>query len=123
MNEITQDLTDKQRLIIAKVIGERTITEGLRKAGVSRTSFYLWLRDPAFKAELELQRRAITKEAFDNLRAGVSEAVDVLRALLKSNEEGIRLRSAQTIIENTLKSIEIESLEDRITLLEVTLRK
>ncbi len=123
MNEKEQNLTEKQRTVITKVIGSRTITDGLRKAGVSRTTFYDWLRDDDFKQEIERQRREVTKQAFDDLRAGLTEAITVLRALLQSKEESIKLRAATTIVENVLKSIELTEIEDRICRLEVTLRR
>lgn len=123
MDEKEQNLTEKQRTVITKVIGARTITDGLRKAGVSKTTFYDWLRDDDFKQEIERQRREVTKQAFDDLRAGLTEAITVLRALLQSKEESIKLRAATTIVENVLKSIELTEMEDRICRLEVTLRR
>jgi phage terminase small subunit len=121
-NKLPQ-LTEKQVTTIREVITARTITAGLRKAGVSKTSFYDWLRQPHFKAEIERQRREVTKEAFDNLKAATSEAVVVLRELLKSFDESIRLRTAQTILESVLKAMEIEEVESRIIKLEATIRK
>jgi hypothetical protein len=116
-------LTAKQALVISKVLQSANTAAGIRAAGISKTLYYEWLKIPAFKAELERQQKEIITESFNSLKAATGEAVAVLRELLKSREESIRLRTAQTILENVLRALEIEEIECRIARLEVVLKR
>src|SRR3989338_9710460 len=118
MTEKKEGLTNLQQKAIPIILSSRTITEGVKKAGVKRETFYLWLKNPEFKAEFIRQRQEIIDLALHELKTSASEAVTVLRELLKAEGEGVRLRTAQAILENVLKSIEIENLEKRIEELE-----
>lgn len=113
-----QNLTPKQIKTIPLILQARTISEGCERAKISRDTFYLWLRDPAFKAEFERQQRAIIDEAFHNLKALTGEAVEALKGLLKAKSEGVRQRTAIAIIENVAKSIEIGTIESRLDAIE-----
>ena len=113
-----QNLTKKKLKAIALIIEAKNITAGVKKAGVSKTTFYEWLKDPEFKAEFVRQRQELIDLALNELKTSTSEAVNVLRELLKAEGESVRLRTAKTILENVLKSIEIENLEKRVEELE-----
>lgn len=114
----SQVLSDKQTKIIVAILQSRTIAEGCRKAKISRETFYEWLKDETFKAEFEKQRREIIDLSLHELKTASREAVDVLRGLLISKKDGIRFRAATTIIENVIKSLELEDLNKRIEALE-----
>ena len=118
MTEKKEGLTILQRKAIPIILTSKTISEGVKKAGIKRETFYQWIRDPEFKAEFAGQRQEIIDLALHELKTSASEAVTVLRELLKAEGEGVRLRTAQAILENVLKSIEIENLEKRIEELE-----
>jgi ACT domain-containing protein len=123
MNGTGQNLTKKQLKAIPSILGARSITEGVKKAGISKTTFYDWLKNPEFKAEFVRQRQELVDLALHELKTSASEAVGVLRGLLKAEGENIRLRTAQAILDNVLKSIEIENLEKRVEDLERSLRR
>ena len=118
MTEKKGGLTTLQRKAIPIILASKTISEGVKKAGIKRETFYQWIRDPGFKAEFIQQRQEIIDLALHELKTSASEAVSVLRELLQAEGEGVRLRTAQAILENVLKSIEIENLEKRIEELE-----
>ena len=112
------ELTAKQLKAIPAILAARSITDGCRAARISRETFYAWLQEPAFKAEYERQGRALIDEAFQGLKGLTGEAVETLRKLLTSRQDGVKLRAAQLVIESTLKRIEIEDLKERIDALE-----
>lgn len=113
-----QGLSNKQLRAIPIILSCKSIAEGCERIKISRESFYSWLRDPVFKAEFIKQRQEIIDLALHELKASTSEAVTVLRELLKAEDESVRLRTAQSILGAVLKSIEIENLETRVSLLE-----
>jgi hypothetical protein len=118
--ELTESdiVTPKQLKSIPLILAARTIAEGCKAAKISRDTFYSWLKDLGFKAEFEAQRKAIIDIALHELKGLSGEAVKVLRELLKAENEGVRLRTATAIIENVMKSIEMEDINKRLDELE-----
>lgn len=57
------NLTDRQAKALPFIIANGTYTAGCRKAKVDRKTFYRWLDDPVFKAELERQQQAVSDRA------------------------------------------------------------
>lgn len=123
MDKNEQNLTRNQSKAISLILEARSITEGVKKAGISKTTFYAWLKNPEFKAEFVRQRQELVDLALHELKTSLSEAVTVLRELLKAEGEGVRLRTAQAILENVLKSIELENIEQRLEVLERSLKR
>lgn len=122
MNKTIQNLTKNQLKVIPLVLESKTITEGMKKARISKTTFYEWLKNPDFKAEFVRQRQEIIDLALHELKTSTSEAVKVLRELLKAEGESVRLRTAQAILDNVFKSIELENIEKRLEDLERRLK-
>lgn len=118
MNETERKLTDKQLAAIPKIIEGKTITDGVKRAGISKVTIYEWLKEPEFKAELQRQRADIIDCALFELKASAGEASKVLRNLLDSENEHIRLKAATTIIDSVTKFKEYEEIEHRLTALE-----
>lgn len=122
MNVTGQNLTKNQLKAIPVILEAKSITEGVKKTGISKTTFYEWLKAPEFKAEFVRQRQELVDLALHELKTSASEAVSVLRGLLKADAESVRLRTAQAILENVLKSIELETLEKRVEELERSIK-
>jgi len=113
-----QELSDKQNKAISVILQSRTIAEGCKKAKIARETFYTWLKEPAFKKAFEDQRKELIDLAFHELKISAADAVNVLRKLLSAKNEGIQFKTATAIIENVLKGIQIENLEERLTEIE-----
>lgn len=120
MNESGQNLTlsEKQLKAIPLILGATSITEGVKSARISKTTFYEWLKDPLFKSEYDRQRKESITLALDELKGLTGEAVKVLRALLKSKKEGVKLRTATAILDHVGRFIEFGEIEDRLTAIE-----
>jgi hypothetical protein len=118
-NKQNSTLSEKQRKAIPVILAARTITEGCKNARISRDSFYLWLKEPDFKAEFERQRKDTINLALHELRALAGDAVEVLRKLLKAKQEGVRLRTAMGILDHIAKFLELEAIERRLEDLEM----
>lgn len=123
MDENEKALTTRQRKAIPIILASKTITEGVEKAGIKRETFYKWNRTPEFKEAFREQRQEMIDLALHELKVSTSEAVGVLRALLSAEGESIRLRTAQAILDNILKSVEIENIEHRLDVLERSLKR
>jgi len=112
-------LSGKQERTILAVLDSRSIEEACRKAGVSRTLYYEWLKDdPCFAEALRSRRDAAGAEALECLHRGLSIAVDVLVGLLTSENEWVRRAAANDVICRFLKAKELGDLEERLGRLE-----
>jgi hypothetical protein len=107
-------LTTLQMKAVPLILASKTITEGVKKAGTTRETFYQWMRDDEFKGEFIRQRQELVDIALHALNASAVDAVKVMRDLLSAEGESVRLRAAQTILDNIFKSIEFENIEKRI---------
>ena len=112
-------LSGKQERAILAVLESRSIEEACRKADISKTLYYRWLRDdPGFADALKERRDAAGAEALDRLQRGLSGAVDVLVDLLGSENEWVRRTAANDVICRFLKAKELGDLEERLARLE-----
>jgi len=115
-------LTDKQIKAIPHLIAAGTYDEGCKKARISRNTLYKWLKDPPFKTELQRHRDVVIEEALDTLKGNINKAVDTLVSLLGSaGSDSLKRLICNDIIGHTIKSKELEDLEERITALEKTI--
>ena len=115
----SETLTRRQRAVLPYLITTPSLEEGCRKARVSKTTVYAWLKEPDFQAELKRLRQALVDEAFDRLKVGLIEATNKLLELLQAKGQlGIQLRAAQTLLDHGIKVTELQEQEARIEALE-----
>ena len=121
-NEKSQ-LTERQLKIIPIIVTSPTYTDGCKKARLNRTTFYQWIKQPEFKAELERQRDEIAFEAFGVLTQSLTKAIETLTSLLDYKDDRLKRLTANDIIGHFLKHKEIKELEERIQQIEQYLEK
>lgn len=95
-----------------------TLRDGATEAGIGeRTATRRWA-DPAFRQRVtELQHEMVTRSV-RRLSDGMTEAVDVLRKLLSSNRDTIRLAAARTILDFGMKGWDSLEIDARVQELE-----
>ena len=112
------ELSTRQRRTIPFIITSPTIVEGLDKARVSRKTFYEWLKQPEFKAEIDRQRDEAAKAAFDTLTGALTKAVENLVKLLDHADDRLKRLACKDVIEYILEHKTVEDLENRIEAIE-----
>ncbi len=100
----------------AKSVG--VTPEGCKKAKHNRTTFYQWLKNPEFKAELDRQRDEIAAEAFGVLSQSLTKAVEVLVGLLGNKDDRLKRLAAKDIIDFIIRHKENEDLDKRLAAIE-----
>ncbi len=95
-----------------------SITEASEQAGVARKTVYRWLEDVEFEHAVKAKQAAVLEQVGSRLGGLMLKSFDVLDALLDSNDEGMRLRAAQTISGRFSEILEYINLDKRITALE-----
>ena len=87
------------RLVLALAGGD-TVEAAAAKAGVSLTTTYRRLKDPAFRARLDAARSDMVRQATALLTAAATEAVNTLLDLQsKDSPPPTRLGAARSVLE------------------------
>lgn len=101
-------LTARKKKAIAAILEAPNYEAAIPAAGVCRQTFYKWLRDPNFKAELDRRLDELAGGAIGRIKGAAGEAVEKLRTLLNSENENIQIRAAMGLIDYTLKARELD---------------
>jgi len=92
-------LTPKQLRTIRCLLEAPSLEEGCKRARVGKATVYRWLRQNAFRNELETRRKEMVELAFENLKANATKAVQTLMKHLDSEKGTMSIRAAESIIE------------------------
>lgn len=111
-------LNAKQLKLIPLIIKLGNIEKACKEANIDRKTYYNWLENEEFAAELKKQQDSFYNDALVELNNLVGDAVGTYRELLQSEDESIKFRTASAILENRLKLIESKDHEARIKALE-----
>lgn len=98
-------------------------SEAARLIGCSRDEIYEWLKDPAFRTELEYLRTDIVNDAISQLKTHATKATNTLVALLDDKRPQIKLKAANDILNHLGRFMELRELETRLKALEEAARK
>ena len=111
---------EKQEKAITALLTSHTIAQAAKAAGVSERTLFRWLQEEAFQGEYRRARWLAAGQAIAMLQKISSEAARALQDVFNDSEApaSARVSAARAVIELSLKSIEIENLELRITKLE-----
>ena len=85
---------------------------------VSRDTLYEWLKDPAFKAELDRQRAEQVAQGLALLSQSVYKAVETLVGLLEDRDGRLKRLAARDILDQHVKFRELDELTQRIEAIE-----
>lgn len=111
-------LTSRQLKAITCILENNSIEEAAKKARVSRSTLYNWLRDSQFKRRLDKEREVVFEEGLDALKAATAKAAKTLIELLDSKDRNTRRLTAKEVIHLAIKAVEIKELEERVTQIE-----
>src|SRR3712207_8134059 len=113
-------LTPKQEKAVACLLATATITDAAQRAGVGETTLYRWLKEPDFAAAYRDARREAVGQAIARLQHLSSAAAFVLANTMadRSTPASVKVRVASKILHLSLRAVELEDLDERITTLE-----
>ncbi len=122
-NDGEATLTDRQVKFLPVLLASPTYTQACEVGQVSRDTLYLWLKQPAFKAELDRQRDELVAQGFALLSQSVTQAIEVLAGLLNDGDKRLRRFAANDILSHFLRHKELEELTRRIEAIEQALEE
>lgn len=113
-------LTTKQKMLIAALLGNRSIEQACAKVGIATKTFNRWQEQPEFLAELRRCEDEIINQVVRTLTTTATHALTVVTMIMadKENNPSVRLRAATVILEQFVKLREHADLSARITALE-----
>ncbi len=124
-DELEIPLPEKQEAALLALLSHKTLKESALAAGVSMPTLWRYLRDPVFSLRYREMRRELVECAMVRLQNDSEHAAHVLRDVAddKQAPAGARVTAARTIIELSIKSVELGDLQQRISSLEEYITK
>jgi transposase-like protein len=110
----------KQEEAIAALLTQRNIDEAAKSIGIDPTTLLRWLKLPEFQTAYRDARRAAFSQSIARLQQGsTAAATTLLKIMLDQNTPAsTRVRAAECIMNHTMKAVELEDVEIRVTDLE-----
>jgi len=109
----------KLEQLIAALLVSPTIADAAKVAGIGDKTARRWLRDPDFAEQYRQARRSCMDQATAQLQQAMSESVETLREIQAGGEsEAARVSAARTIIDNAIRSRELDDIAARLDALE-----
>ena len=102
-----QKIARKQEALIAALLTEPTYAKAAAKTGISESTVYKWLRQPAFREAYRRARREIIENAIGRLQAATGQAVDtLLHVAAHARRDSDRTRAAVALISHAMRGLE-----------------
>ena len=112
--------TRKKEEAVAALLTQRNVEEAARTAGIGTQTLLRWLKIPEFQAAYREARRAAFSQSIARLQQATSAAVSTLLKVMvdPATPASTRVRAADSVLDHSAKSIEIEDIEARVSELE-----
>jgi HEAT repeat protein len=104
--------------LAAALAAGKAVKDAATAAGVAERTAFRRLTDPKFKSRVSAIRGEMVANAAGRLADGMSEAAEVLRALLSDPDPHVRHKAAAKLIELSVRVRDQVELEDRLARLE-----
>ena len=116
MKDESPDFDARREQALAALLASPTIRAAAKKAGVSDTTLWRYLREPEFARRYAEARRDVVEHMVVRLQSRSSEAAQVLFSVAKDRKApaSARVSAAKAIIEHTLKAVELLDLDVRL---------
>jgi len=110
----------KMEQAVAALLSHRNVEDAARAVGISVNTLRRWMQIPEFQAACREARRKILCQAIGQLQnAAGAAAKTVLKIMVDPTvPAGIRLRAAETVLEQAVNAGEMDDTEDRLANLE-----
>jgi transposase-like protein len=116
-------LTPVQERAIVALLSHANTRTAAKSVGVDEATLWRWLQDKDFhKRYIDLRRECVS-QSIARLQQASTEAVNTLREIVRDKKQPApsRVSAAKAIIEFSMKSVELEDLEQRVCELEAAM--
>jgi hypothetical protein len=114
----SKPLSAAQHKAIAALLVSRNLRDAAKVADVPERTLWRWAGDPRFLAALHSAEGGLIETSMRRLLQLSEKAIDQLDSLLDSPKPELRLRAAQTVLDQLLTLRELTNVESRLAALE-----
>jgi hypothetical protein len=110
----------KQEEAIAALLSHRSVEEAARAINVATRTLIRWQKDPEFDVAYRAARRAAFAQSVARLQQASSAAVSTLLKVMvdPGTPASTKVRAADSVLAHTIKAIEVDDIEARVSELE-----
>ena len=110
----------KKEEAIAALLSQPNLEAAARATGIGTTTLIRWQKDPEFDAAYRAARRAAFGQSIARLQQASGAAVTTLLKVMvdSATPASTKVRAADSVLDHSAKSIEIEEIEERLAALE-----
>jgi transposase-like protein len=110
----------KKEMAVAALLTHRNIEDAAKAVGVAPNTLLKWMKDRGFEAAYRTARRAAVGQAIARLQQTTGAAVSTLQKLMvdANTPAAIKGNVARAILAISIKGVEVEDIEARLTELE-----
>ncbi len=110
----------KQEEAVAALLTQRNVEEAARSVGIDPKTLLRWLKVPEFQNAFREARRAAFSQSVARLQQGSSAAATTLLKIMVDQNApySTRVRAAECVMNQTMKALELEDVEARVSELE-----
>jgi len=110
----------KKRLAIAALLTHRSVEDAAGAVDLNHSTLLKWLKVPAFLKEYRAARREVVNQSVARLQQTMGAAGTVMLKLMTDPNvsAAVKLRAAECVFDRTIKGIELEDIEERVSELE-----
>lgn len=116
-------ISAKQEKLIALLLTERTADAACFKAKVAPSTLWRWMKDETFTSEYRKVRRRLLENTVARLQGLAVQAVDTLERNLNCENPAAEIRTAQIIIEQTIRGVDLLDVDQRLEHMEILIKK
>ena len=119
---MNEQLTNKQRKAIEALLVTNTINRAAKRANVSDSSLYRWMRLESFQTVLREARRDILVHTTTRLQQMSVRAVDALEKVLDDDKatSASRISASRLTLDMMYRGAAIDDIIDRLKTVEAT---
>ena len=109
----------KAEQFIAALLAHPSIEAAAKSIGIGNATAWRWMKDPKFAEQYREARRETMRHTTARLQEAAREAVECLRDVQRTGEsESARVSAARTILEQALKAVDLDDVQQRLDALE-----
>ena len=117
------NLTRGQARALPVILSARTVEEGCKNAGISKQTFYNWMKIEVFRDEYRRNHSRFVALALETLKGSAMEAAEKLSGMISSGEGALLRSVCKDVIDFNLKIRQFDEIEPRLEKLEKQFRK
>lgn len=117
--DMKRQVPTKQKRFIAALLQSGNAAAAGESSGVPERTFRRWLADDDFRAALEVAENELIEDAARRILSLQGAAVDELSNILSGRfPPALKLKAAVSVVDVSLKLLELRRLSERVSLLE-----